>query len=265
MRVLHIWDVAGVANVIAKFMDKIYGTESYVISRKAMDPFGLNLYTKPIDCGAKMFVFRALTKARKYDIVHSHNLDRVVPFLKLLYKKPVIAGYYGTRIRYKWDARRKFWRKADLITYSTPDLLTEQTPKNAKRIPCPVDTELFFPQPASSAADTALHFEYAASDLAREYAEKHGLSLTTKQRNVPYLSMPSLLVQYEYYVDVKRDTNGKLTEAVSKTGLEALACGCKVIRWDGQVLEGLPEEYRAENVAKQLYEIYKVFLKKADL
>jgi glycosyltransferase involved in cell wall biosynthesis len=260
---LHVWDVAGVANIIAKFMDKTCGTQSYVIARKAFDPFGLNLYSKPIDSGAKMFVFRALLKARRYDIIHVHTLDKIVPHLKLLYKKPVVLGYNGSDIRYKWNARRKFWSKADLVTYSTLELATAETPLEALWIPCPIDTELFFPQPNRKVVGTALSFEYRANDLAKEYAEKHGLLLTIKQRDVPYLSMPTLLANYEFYIDVKKDTDGKVSEALSKTGLEALACGCKVIRWDGQIMSGLPEEHRAENVARKLYGIYQSFLKRS--
>jgi len=260
MKVLHVWDLAGVANIIAKFMDRLYGTESYVMSRKVFDEFGWNIYTTPMNDGATMFVIKALLKARKYDIIHVHWLDKIVPFLKILYHKPVVIGYYGTSTRSTWKVRRKKWSRADLILYSTQDLVTDETPKEAKWFPCPIDTDLFYPRPHINRG-TAVTFEYEANDLVNQYARNYGLALTISKRNVPYLKMADFLSQYEFYIDVKR-WRGKVTEALSKTGLEALACGCKVIRWDGQIMRELAPEHRAENAVMKLYEIYQSLLKK---
>jgi len=260
MKVLHVWDLAGVANIIAKFMDRFYGTESYVMSRKAFDKFGCNIYTPPIDHGATMFYIKAFLKVRKYDIIHVHQLDKIVPFLKIFYNKPVIISYYGSSIRIKWKARRKQWSRADLILYSTQDLFTDETPKEAMWFPCPINTDLFHPRPHNTHG-TAVTFEYEANDLAAQYARNYDLTLTISKRNVPYLKMADFLSQYEFYIDVKR-WKGKVTEAISKTGLEALACGGKIIRWDGQIVTELSPEHKAENAVKKLYEIYQGLSKK---
>jgi len=37
LKVLHIWNTAGVGSIIAKYMDKTFGTESWVIMRKRFD------------------------------------------------------------------------------------------------------------------------------------------------------------------------------------------------------------------------------------
>ena len=52
-----------------------------------------------------------------------------------------------------------------------------------------------------------------------------------------------MLNRYEYCID--RTSPGSL----SKTVLEALACGLKAIRWDGRVVSGLPKEHRPERVS----------------
>ncbi len=259
MKILHIWDLAGVANITAKFMDRLYGTESYVMTRRVFDQFGWNIYTKPLNDGATMFILKSLLKAREYDIIHVHALDKVVPFLKILYRKPVVIGYYGSSMRERWKARKKQWSRADLILYSTKDLLTDETPKEAMWFPCPIDTDLFYPRPDFHRG-TAVSFEYDANDLATKYAQNFGLMLTISKRNVSYLEMADFLSRYEFYIDVKR-WRGKVTEAVSKAGLEAMACGRKVIRWDGQVVSGLEPEHRAENAVGRLYEIYRNLLK----
>ena len=45
-------------------------------------------------------------------------------------------------------------------------------------------------------------------------------------------------------------------ESLSKTVLEALACGLKVLRWDCSVVSGLPEYYRPERVVRVVWRIY---------
>lgn len=58
-------------------------------------------------------------------------------------------------------------------------------------------------------------------------------------------------------IDVKRDQYGRLYKVpLSKTALEALACGLKVITWKGKIIEGLPPENHPENVAKRIFNIY---------
>jgi hypothetical protein len=60
MRVLHVCNTAGVASVIAKYMDRLFGTESLVVWRKVFDPYGLTTYGELWDCGAKEFALKCL-------------------------------------------------------------------------------------------------------------------------------------------------------------------------------------------------------------
>ena len=68
------------------------------------------------------------------------------------------------------------------------------------------------------------------------------------------------LSKYEYYIDVKRGLYGNILEALSLTGLEALACGCKVIDWKGDTRVGLPFEHHPEYAAETLFKIYQEIL-----
>ena len=261
MKVLHVWNTAGVGSIIAKYMDKLFGTESLVVHRRAFDPYGVTTYGELWDCGAKRFALKCLWLARKFDVVHVHGFDKLVPFLKFLYpRKPVVLHYHGSDIRGKWSLRRKYWSKANVVLYSTLELLNDETPEHAVYIPNPVNTEIFRPCSVEPKPKTAFHFSYNADDLAIEYAKKHRLELTiyNKQKYgvIPHLKLPEVLCQYEYYIDVKRVSGGKIGSALSKTGFEALACNLKVIRWDGEIMEGLPPENHPENVAKQIFAIY---------
>ena len=96
-----------------------------------------------------------------FDIIHIHDLDEIIPWLKHLYhSKPVILHYHGTRVRNRWKERENFWRKADAILVSTPDLL-EGAPKSTIYIPNPIDTDLFYRFPENHRQpNSAFAFHY---------------------------------------------------------------------------------------------------------
>jgi len=261
MKVLHVWNTAGVGSIIAKTMDKLYGSESWVVMRKKFDPFGVTTYGECWDYNGKIFVLKALLKTRKYDLIHVHSLDRIIPFLKFLYpKKIIVLHYHGSDIRGRWSERKRFWCKADAILVSTKELL-EGSPKCVIYMPNPVDTDLFNPKHTASQPNTAFHMRYFADDLAEEYAEKYGLKLHIHDRNknpIPHKKLAGVLCDFGYYIDVKRvSVDCKIGKCLSKIGLEALACGLKVIDRDGELIHGLPLEHKSENVVKRIYEVYK--------
>jgi len=253
MKILHIWNTAGVASVIAKYMDRILGTRSLVVYRRVFDRYGVTTYGELWDCGAKVFALRCLLLARKFDLVHVHSFDKLVPYLKLLYpSKPIVLHYHGTDIRGKWLQKQKYWSKADAILYSTPDLFNDDTPENAIYMPNPVDVDLFYPLSESRRRpNSALAFNYHLDvNKVISYTQKYGLSLDILERNIPYKEMPKKLNEYEYYIDQTE------LPSISKTALEALACGCKVITWKGEIVKELPLQNRPENVVEQIYNVY---------
>lgn len=238
-------------------MDKTYKTHSWVLTRKKFDPWGHTVYGETSNLGPRLFTLKALMMGRKYDIIHVHAFDKIVPYLKLIYpNKKILLHYRGVDIRGIWDSRVKYWSKADIVCVSTEDLL-DGAPPGIICIPRAVDTDFFHPRDTSNYG-MVFHTSYNADDLAKKYAEEHDLSLTIHDRlknPIKYTKFGETLSKYEYYIDVKR-SNGKLLDVLSKTGLEALACGLKVIRWDGEIVEGLPEKHIPENVVKKLYKIY---------
>ena len=85
VRVLHIWNPAGVASTLAKYQARILNWKTWVITRKYYDRFGLTVYGEAIDCSAFTFKIRALIKSFGFNIIHIHALDEIVPLLKALY------------------------------------------------------------------------------------------------------------------------------------------------------------------------------------
>jgi len=261
-RILHVWNTAGVASVIAKFTDNQYGTSSTVITRKAADRVALTTYGTAYPDGAVRFFARALWMARSADLVHVHSLDRVVPWLKRLYSKPVVMHYHGTDIEGRWREKEARWNKAEYIAVSTPNLL-EGAPPSAVFVPNPVDTDLFRPLQGRREPDSAVSFRYGMDADAEAIAKKLGLNLVMLERwSVRYEQMPQTLSKYDYYIDMRKPPEHAVARSVGKAALEALACGCKVVTWEGKIIEGLPAEHDAKSVASRWDEIYLGLLKK---
>ncbi len=259
MKILHIWDVAGVSLNIAKTMDRLYGTESMIIMRRIFDPFKFLEWGYLFDDTSKKFIIRALFLARKFDLIHIHDVDHPLFLyaLRRLYpKKPIVLHYHGTSIRNRWKEKKDRLKNVNAIIVSTPDLL-EGAPENVIYLPNPIDTELFKPN-TKKEVGKAFHIKYDADDLAMGFARQLNLQLIMHDRKknpIPYREMPIILSRYEYYIDVRR-SEGVILKNLSKTSLEALACGCKVVRYDGMIMNGLPEEHKPENVVNKLWSVY---------
>lgn len=270
MKVLHIWNTAGVAGFIAKAMDENHPTESKVLMRAACDPYKCTIKGKNYEDRAAVFVARALAHIPFYDIIHVHGLDWLIKWIKLAIPwKPLFLHYHGTNIRGLWEKRRKHWRWADEIFVSTPDLcagapskviwipnvvnetLCELTARHAPQIQCKY----------AEAFSDSRWAENEAEDLARKHDYRVEFGHRTFTEGIDHSDYLAELVCFPAYIDVKRDFpgygDGEIIEAHSLTGLEALFMGLEVIRWDGELVEDFPEHHEARFVVKKLYEIYR--------
>ena len=260
-KVLHVWNTAGVASVIAKFTDREFGSSSTVITRKAADRVGLTNYGTAYGDGPAHFFARALWMARSAEIVHVHSLDRVVPWARRIYSKPVVMHYHGTDIEGRWREKEGRWRNANYIAVSTPNLLVG-APPNAVHVPNPVDTDLFRPIPGERDPISAVSFRYGMDAEAEAVAGKLGLKLAMLDRwGVRYDQMPQTLSRYAYYIDMRRPPEHAVARSVGKAALEALAMGLKVVDWEGRIIEGLPPEHDPKSVAARWNSIYAGLLK----
>lgn len=264
MKILFIGDICGIASLQRKYLKQLYGIEGNVVQRVRYDLGGVSQFYKATMKGSSNSLKTySISQSLVHDVVHVHAYDTLVRWVKWLARKPIVLQYHGSDIRWRREEKRKYYKHADQIIVSTPDLL-EDMPE-ATYLPNPVDTELFVPRKKKFCLGTAFHFLYDADDYAKEFTETYSLSLVTHDRSVdpiPYYEMPQVLSKYEYYVDVRR-SNGKIVECLSRTALEALACGVKVINWKGEVLvPPLPNEHNPEVSAEKLKKIYDGILKK---
>lgn len=259
--ILHVWNTAGVASVVAKFTDREFKTHSTVITRKAADRVGLTTYGTAFDDGAARFFLRAIAMSGGADVVHVHSLDRVVPWIKRIYGKPVVMHYHGTDIGGRWAEKRPRWSRADFVAVSTPNLL-EGAPTGAAYVPNPIDTDIFRPLPGVREPNSAVSFHYGMDDEAEAAAKALGLSLTWLDRwSIRHEEMPIVLSKYAFYVDMRKPPAHAVARSVGKAALEALACGCSVVDWTGEVVRGLPSENQPLSVAAKWNEVYSALLR----
>lgn len=177
MRILHVWDQAGVACILAKYQRR-QGYSSSVLRVKDQDKYGINKFYSDliIFSSEQDFIQRSLREADSAQLIHVHSRIDVIAPLRERYgrSKKIILHYHGTDIRglsspaipqqhsrlasilpssksiLKKLIRRKSGnivrnRKAQLaadkILVSTPDLL--KLVKRASYLPNPVDIEHF--------------------------------------------------------------------------------------------------------------------------
>lgn len=213
------------------------------------------------------FYISVMKRSRQYDILHIHSLYWVALFVPF---KTKLFLFHGDDIRqspsFKSKVRRKINRTlvrllglTNQLYVSTPDLVTE-LPK-LQWMQNPIDSELFIQlKPNVNPKNKALYFMnwYDDYNWAKHQAKQLNCELTilnrSKQEFVQYEGMPRLLSYFEYFIDRVN------IKSLSKTALEALACGVKVVRYDGKVIKELPPQHKLKNVANKWLSIYKQIL-----
>lgn len=306
LNILHVWDQAGVACVLAKYQ-RMQGCQSQVVITSNADKFGIydfysgkgivDVVDSPQD-----FVQECLTRAEKADVVHVHSRAELVPALRKKFgnKITIVLHYHGTDIRglkkkYSlphrsvasdlavaaiYAARRiknrrinpQAQKTADMVVVATPDLV-ELAPQGSIYVSNPVDVDHFRPASKSTGENSgqnndgkALTFNTETADLPRvvRHFEKsnlpYKLEVYDRTKNpIKYGDMPAFLGRYEAYADI-RYVNGRVLENLSKTALEALACGLKVIDYQRNVHIRLPQEHDPAAVASRFIGMYQNLL-----
>lgn len=257
MKILHIWNIAGISSTLAKYQKQLQHHAIVIIreaSNKMNFPHDIN-----VRGSAKSFYFHAIKAAWRFDILHVHYCDKIVPILRRIYpRKKVVLTYHGTDIRNKWREREKYWKHAHLVTVSTPDLIPGFDGIQYTSIP--IDREHYKRGqefiPKSALFLWSAHSQLAL-DLVQSESKKLGLNLIIQDypgTRFQYNVYPRFLELFEYYFDVK-ECFGKINPAMSKTGLEMLAMGSKVF-YLGKILTEFPEQHDALKVTETWIKLY---------
>ena len=166
------------------------------------------------------------------------------------------------RMGYYKSAKTESQKLADVILVSTDDLLSLLP--NAKYLPNPVDLDHFSKETNkdSKVNDNALTIKTETGNTKKvlEYCKENNIDLKIDvfdRTKTPLLheQIPNLLKKYNLYVDIKI-VNDQLLESLSKTGLESLACGLKVLNYKLEYLDKLPQKHNPVSVVNHLENIY---------
>jgi len=148
----------------------------------------------------------------KLDILHVHGSD---------VRWTIQSAKYG------WIVRNNL-KNAKRVLYATPDLeeIVKRIRSDAIYLPTPVKTKVFAAKNRYNDPLRAIYFtppyEQLPEDLER-HLSTNNISLTIRDRNIPYHDMPQLLMSFDIFVDA-------LTiPRLSKTCLEAMSCGLATI------------------------------------
>ena len=269
MKILHVWDQASTASVIAKWQRKL-GHSTVVITNKKHDKIHTTSYYGGFIIKNKYyFILKALQLAKKFDIIHLHDAWFLVHALRVLYpRKKIVMHYHGSLVRAnikpKWF--RLDWEKlTNAIILATPDLIEYEYSKQPYYIPNPIDTELFKPIQIVENSKTLIALKHSQSK-SRTLCDliKNGFNVTLdcidRDERIYFEDFVEKLKQYEYYADLPV-INGKMIHANSVSGLQAMAMGIKTISWDYSVSDTLPEYHKPERVVKEIQKIYQSLYK----
>lgn len=288
---LHIWDQAGVAFILAKFQ-QMNGNESKVIRVKNADKYGIDEFYKEygLFVTTEELVYKSIEEARRADVIHIHSLPEMVINIRNTYgeSKVIILHYHGTDIRgFSGDNSRIFslrnilkpknivgkirkrrlhikaQRLADRVIVSTPDLI--RLVKGSIFLPNPIDTDHFNKKMIKERSGDVyegvlVNSEVTNVELAMNYCrhKKINLNINIYDRTknpIYYKDVPNFLKKYDVYIDL-RFVDRKLLKNLSKTALEALACGLRVLNYNLEFVDNLPSEHCPTNVVTLLSSIY---------
>jgi hypothetical protein len=295
MRILHIWDQAGVACIFAKYQC-LQGHDSKVITFSGYDKYGIHQFYKDyiIDVAPTDFTKVCIQEAEKADIIHIHGKFEMVFRLRRRFgvSKKIILEYLGTDIRGLDKPKevstgpslgslvvgsiiKKFRGQelsneqvhyyaqmlADAVLVSTPDLLS--LVYKGEYIPIPVDLQHFKRDtPSQQKFRKALTINTEAIEIQRaiSYCKSNGLDLDIEiydriKTPVLYVDMPAFLKKYEIYVDI-RFVKETLLANLSSTALQALACDLTVLDFRLKYLKTFPIEHDPVHIVSGLFSIY---------
>lgn len=253
MKILHVWNQAGVSSILAKYQNRL-GHHAEVIKREGYDKCGIErFYGTTIFKGGRISFYRYCRKrAKEFDLVHVHSMVKAT----VLIDKPMIMHFHGSDLRLAgfWGKIENWIAKclAKKTVVATPDLLDLQP--NAEWLPIPVDTELFHAKRNKNNGHALfLQNWYEGKEEAEKTTESHGWKLTvlnpTTDNFIEYKNMPKYLSKFEYFIDRFK------IPSLSTTALQALALGLKVVK-QSTILNSFDERHNPLNVTKQCLSFY---------
>lgn len=265
VRVLHVLDIAGVPSIISHYYNKLGKGKSTLIyhEKNSVSSSISRFYDGRSFKKYRNLLMWGILNCSKFDIIHIHGAEIIIPMFKL-FRKKIVLHYHGSDINEKKRSESKkriFCRSmADLIIFNgkkmEENIITNKKVRK-EYLPNIIDTEHF----SKNIQKDPIALSFVSSNLDKEKTRlainKFGKTtiLDLDFQQTPYSLMPQLLGKYETYVDIKIMPWGLTLKDLSTTALQALACGCKVFH-DEKIIEKFPLEHSPESVISRLDSFY---------
>ncbi len=250
MRVLHVNNVAGVSSLLVRGLrDRGLQANLIVHSRH---PYAFP-HEKVLNVSSIAFKLHVLKLSSKYNLIHMNSLSYRICNVDLFPLKAsrakLLVHLHGTELRRSYSklSTKAALRISNEVLVGTPDLLRYYP--RAVWLPTPIDPvfkHLDNPQRVGKALYLRKWYEPEMEKMVRLECKKKGLELTVLSKPILYKKMPLFLNRFEAFFD--RFT----IPSLSKTALEAMACGCKIISWKGLITN--PEEILKKHSLKVVTE-----------
>jgi hypothetical protein len=211
-------------------------------------------------------------------ILHYHGTDirglknKNTPHSSTIQNTKIRTKSYAAKVKnrlrliqmgYYRSLRTESQKLANEILVSTPDLLLLLP--YAKYLPNPVDVDHFSKDNTINNKvnnNNALTIKTTSGDIQKTllYCKENNINLkidVLDRTTTPilYEEIPNFLKKYNIYIDI-RIVNDKILENFSKTALESLSCGLKVLNYKLEYIDRLPSIHNPVNVTKELENIY---------
>ncbi|MFW9801877.1 MAG: hypothetical protein ACFFFC_04465 [Candidatus Thorarchaeota archaeon] len=230
IKVLYVWNTAGTISPVATWLND-HGHEARIIMHSSYDKYGATRISK----GAVMinsrraFYWSIIKYILLFRPTHIHvNASIAGLVLARLFAPttPIILQYHGNEVRFRSKVHPEALL-ADKVIVSTPDLK-----RFGEWVDRPVESIFYYRGGRKKGTALMVYASYFPDKraLAKSWCAKNNIKLRIYDRDaegwIPFEEFPSILSKYEYYLDWKGISD---SQTCSKTALEAMACGCKVI------------------------------------
>jgi hypothetical protein len=235
MKVLYLWNTAGVFTPVAEWLldnghqAKIVMRYMYDLYRQTQDSRAAHMVNTGRD-----FYLTGLRQIRRFkpDIIHINSSVKMLILARAIaWRTPIVFTYHGSDARNPTGKPHKeVTQLADYISVTTPDL--ESYGNYIERPVHPMFHDRGGRRPRTALMFYKSHFYVDNREKAKEWAKDKDIELTILDElhpdfPIPHEEMPGVLSKYEYFIDWKGQKDELF--ALSKTAIEALACGCKVV------------------------------------
>lgn len=256
VRILHFSSMAGIGEMLAYEANKL-GHQSFVIQKRDLDPFGFGDYYKDtvyIDSIDK-YMQLLFDSSRNSDVVIVHDW---IEFLDEIECPNIYVYFHGSKLRsLPKEQIETILSKVKGIILSTPDL--KEYCQYGNVLPQCVDYDLFYDYGFERSFDQmTINRKYQRDFIEPRIRQRFPNCIYYERNNsrpIPFHQMPETLNRWKEYVDVKFDYSKpepKIINARSTTGLQALACGCKVYDYDGNIVsKNILPKHDSKQVVKE--------------